>query len=72
VLAALVASRGLSRQLNPWDRLVHPARVQLALLDPQLRCHLGIVASNLLDEALRVLAADEGLDGVAERATIPL
>ena len=40
---------------------------QLPLLDPQLARELGIVAAHLLDEALGVLAAEEDLDGVAQR-----
>ena len=43
------------------------ARLQLPLLDPELRRHLGIVASHLLDEPLGVLSADEHLEGVTER-----
>jgi len=38
---------------------VQPARIQLALLDPELRRDLGIVTAHLLDEPLGVLAADE-------------
>ena len=49
------------------DPLVQPARLELSLLDPQLRRELGIVAAYLLDEALGVLAADERLDRVTER-----
>jgi hypothetical protein len=41
--------------------------VGLALLDPQLRRDLGIVAAYLRDEALGVLEADECLDGIAQR-----
>ncbi len=48
--------------------LVPPARLELALLDPQVARELGIVDPNLLDEALGVLAADERVDGVAVRA----
>jgi hypothetical protein len=40
---------------------VRPARLQLPLLDPQVARELGIVPAHLLDETLRVLAADEGL-----------
>ena len=43
-----------------------PARLKLALLDPQVGRELGIVASDLLDEALRFLAADKRLDGLTE------
>ena len=42
--------------------LVQPARLELALLDPQLSRHVGIVAAHLLDEPLGVLAADEVLE----------
>ena len=52
-------------------RLVQPARLELALLDPQLRRHLVIVAAHLLDEPLGVLEADERLDRVAEREVAP-
>src|SRR5688572_12979685 len=45
---------------------VHPPASQLALLDPQLRCHLGIVATHLLDEPLRVLAPNQHLELDAE------
>ena len=41
--------------------LVQPARLEVALLDPQLRRNLGIVAAHLPDEALGVFAADEHL-----------
>ena len=42
-------------------------RFEIALLDPQLRRHLGIVATHLLDEPLRILAPDEHLELDAER-----
>jgi hypothetical protein len=52
-----------------YDReLVQPARLPLALLDPQVTREVGIVAGHLLDQALRVPAADECLDGVAQRS----
>jgi hypothetical protein len=42
-----------------FGALAQPARLEFALLDPQrLRQH-GIVASYVLDEPLRILAADE-------------
>jgi hypothetical protein len=44
-----------------------PARLELALLDPQVARDLGIVAANLLDEALGVLATGEHLELDAER-----
>ena len=47
--------------------LVQPARLELALLDPQLRRDLRVVAPHLLDEVLCVLAADEHLELDAER-----
>ena len=47
--------------------LVQPARLELALLDPELRRDLRIVAAHLLDEALGVLAPDEHLELDAER-----
>jgi hypothetical protein len=43
---------------------VQPARLQLPLLDPQVARELGIISAYLLDEALGILAAKEGLDGV--------
>ena len=46
-------------------RFMPPA--ELPLLDPELRCHLGIVAAHLLDEPLRVLAADVHVERVAQR-----
>ena len=47
--------------------VVQPARLELLLLDPQLRRHLGLVAPHLLDEPLGVLAPDEHLELDAER-----
>jgi len=46
---------------------VQPARLKLALLDPQLRREVGVVATSLLDEALRVLTQAEDLEGVHRR-----
>ena len=40
---------------------------ELALLDPELRCDLGIVASDILDEPLGVLMASEERKLDAER-----
>ena len=45
--------------------MVPPSRLELPLVDPELRRHLGIVSEHLLDEPLGVLAAHEGFDGVA-------
>jgi hypothetical protein len=45
--------------------LVQPARLKLALLDPQVSRKVGIVAAHLLDEALRVFAAHEYVERVA-------
>jgi hypothetical protein len=42
-------------------------RFALPLLDPQVGRELGIIAANLLDEALGVFAADEHLERVARR-----
>jgi hypothetical protein len=50
------------------ERQVQRARLEVALLDPQVARDVGIVSANLLDEALGVLATDEHLDGVAQRA----
>ena len=50
--------------------LVRPACLQLPLLDPQLRRDLGIVAANLLDEALCILASDEDLKLGSERKCV--
>jgi hypothetical protein len=44
------------------SRLVQPTRIDLALLDPQLRGDLWIVATHLLDEPHSVLAPDEHLE----------
>lgn len=46
--------------------LVPPAGLQLALLDPQRLRELRIVASDLLEEALGILAADEGVQRVTK------
>jgi hypothetical protein len=51
--------------------LVVPANVELALLDPQILRHLWIVAANLLDEAVGVLATDEQLELDAEATITP-
>ena len=40
---------------------------ELPLLDPQLGRQLGIVAAHLIDEALRILPADEDFKRVTER-----
>jgi hypothetical protein len=61
-LGSLPSGSGWSFELKcmEWTsvrRLVPPARLKLALLDPQRVRELGIVASDLLDEALGVLAA---------------
>jgi hypothetical protein len=40
---------------------------ELALLNPQLRGHLGVVSPHLLDEPLGVLAPDEDLERVTQR-----
>src|SRR5262249_24508000 len=44
-----------------------PPCLKLPLLDPELRRRLRIVAAHPGDEPLRVLAADEHLERVAER-----
>jgi len=44
---------------------VQGSSVKLALLDPDVDRELAIVAADLLDEALGVLAPHESLDGVA-------
>ena len=41
--------------------------IELPLLDPQLRRHLGTITAHLRDEALGVLATDEHLELHAER-----
>jgi hypothetical protein len=43
------------------------ASLELPLLDLELGCQLGFVAAHFLDEALRVLAADERLELDTER-----
>ena len=50
------------------DCLVQPAPLQLALLDPQVAREVGIVAANLLDEPLCVLAPDEHTPRARHRA----
>jgi hypothetical protein len=47
--------------------LVVAPRLQLALLDPQRLRKLRVLATNLLDEAFRLLTADEDVDRIAER-----
>ena len=47
--------------------LAQPARLELALFDPQLRRKLGLVAPHLLDEPLSILAPDEHLELDAKR-----
>jgi hypothetical protein len=46
--------------------LVQLARPELSLLDPQALRKFGLVVPDLLDEALRVLASHENVDGVSE------
>jgi hypothetical protein len=48
--------------VGPPAPRVQPARLELPLLDPQLRRHLRLVAAHLPDEPLGVLAADERLE----------
>ena len=48
--------------------LVSRAGIQHAFLDPQMPCELWLVAPDLLDEALGVLAPDEYVDRISERA----
>ena len=46
-----------------------PARLELALLDPQVAGEIGVGAAHHLgDEPLCILAPHERLDGVAKRA----
>ena len=46
---------------------VQPARLELALLDPQVPRQLWVVSAHFCDKTLGVLATNERLDGVAER-----
>jgi hypothetical protein len=46
---------------------VPPTRFELPLLDPQVLSELRVVPPHVLDEALCIPAADEGLDGFAKR-----
>jgi hypothetical protein len=55
-------------EIDCRQSLVRVACLKLTLLDPQRLRKFGIVSSDLLDEALRVLAADEDLERVTERA----
>ncbi len=43
------------------------ACLELALLDPELRRDFGLVAANLLDESLGILAPDEQLERIPKR-----
>jgi hypothetical protein len=47
---------------------LRPAGLELSLDDAEMRCELRVVPLHARDELLGVLAADEGVDGVAERA----
>jgi hypothetical protein len=49
--------------------LAQSAGLELALLDPHWLRELRLVVSDLLDEALGVLAPEKDIDCVAERAT---
>jgi hypothetical protein len=49
------------------SQLVQPARLELALLDPQVGSKVRIIAANRLDEVLCMLSMDKGVDGVAEQ-----
>jgi len=53
----------LDRQTSRYDI---PARLELPLLDPELRRDIRVVATDLLDEALGVLAADEHFERVTK------
>ncbi len=65
----LPAPRMDDRLATRLDIRFSGAGLQLPFLDPQVARELGVVTANLLDEALGVLAADERLDGVAERVS---
>ena len=64
---------GVPDSPSPWGRwVVGPALFTVArlnpLLDPQVARELRLIAANLLDEALGVLAPDEHhLERIAER-----
>ena len=45
-----------------FDELVQPARIELPLLDPEFGRDLGIISTNLLDDALASLAPHEHLE----------
>jgi hypothetical protein len=45
-----------------------PASLELALFDPQILRELRIVSTNILDEPLSILAADEDLEGITWRS----
>ena len=53
-------SDSLTRRGHRSVREFNP-RLEVPLLDPELRSDLGIIAANLLDEPLGVLASDEGV-----------
>ena len=55
-----------SRRQHPQPRQPNDVGHELPLLDPQVAGELWIVAADVLDEMLGVLATDERLDGFAE------
>jgi hypothetical protein len=61
------AARARKDGARPSLHLVQPARLELPLLDPQVARELGIVAMDLFDETLGILAAQEDVDRLAER-----
>jgi hypothetical protein len=54
----------LAGATNANSCLRHAACLKLALLNPQRLCELRLVASDRLDEALRVLASEEHVERV--------
>jgi hypothetical protein len=52
--------------LSSGIELVQPTRLKLPLLDPLWHREFRIVTPDLLDEAFRVFAADEDVDGIAQ------
>ncbi len=60
------ARGGSSRGSDP-PRALSGKPASVPLLDPQVARDVGNIAAHVADEALCVVAADEALDGIAER-----
>src|SRR5262245_60363034 len=60
----MTASDGASALVQRTDA------VELALVDPRLRRALWLISPHFFDEPLRILAADEDVEGVTEREVV--